>query len=81
MLGNDSGIGHLASSLKIPTLTIFATKRKEILWKPNYITGITVSSWPLINIKGLRLREKFWKKTISVKKVIHNFNKLVKETI
>lgn len=79
MLGNDSGIAHLASSLKIPTLTIFSTKRKERFWKPSFYLGKTVVSWPLLNVSHLRLREKFWKRTISVKRVLKNFIYLVKE--
>jgi len=78
MIGNDSGIAHLASNLKIPTLTIFSTKRKERFWKPSFYLGLTIVSWPLINIKGLRLREKYWKKTISIKRVYKKFKELVK---
>jgi hypothetical protein len=77
MLGNDSGIAHLASSLKIPTLTIFSTKRKERFWKPNFFISKTVVSWPLLNISGFRLREKYWKNTISVNRVLNNFKKLI----
>jgi len=76
MIGNDSGIAHLASSLKIPTLTIFSTKRKERFWKPSLFISETVVSWPLINFSHLRLREKYWKKTISVKRVLNKFIKL-----
>lgn len=78
MIGNDSGIGHLASSLKIPTLTIFSNRRKEKFWKPSFFMGRTVGPWPLINISHFRLREKYWEKTISVKRVLKNFIKLVK---
>ncbi|NGX28328.1 MAG: hypothetical protein K940chlam1_00504 [Candidatus Anoxychlamydiales bacterium] len=78
-IGNDSGVAHLASSLKIPTLTIFSTKRKQRFWKPNFYKSRTVVSWPLLNIKGLRLREKYWKKTISVNRVLKSFQKLVKD--
>ncbi|MFA6501356.1 MAG: glycosyltransferase family 9 protein [Parachlamydiales bacterium] len=79
MIGNDSGIGHLASNLKIPTITLFATKRKAIFWKPNFFIGKTIAPFPLINIKGLRLREKYWKATISVRNVLNKFKKLVVE--
>lgn len=79
LIGNDSGVAHLASSLKIPTLTIFSTKRKEKFWRPNFFISKTVISWPLINIAHLRLREKFWKKTITVKRVLKNFITLVDE--
>lgn len=78
-LGNDSGIAHLASNLKIPTLTIFATKRKQRFWSPSFHFDRSVVSWPLLNIKGLRLREQYWKNTISSTRVFKNFNRLVKE--
>jgi len=78
-IGNDSGVAHLASTLKIPTLTIFSTKRKQKFWKPSFHIDETIVSWPLINVKGLRLREKFWKKTISVKKVLNGFERLTKK--
>jgi len=78
-IGNDSGVAHLASSLKTPTLTIFSTKRKQKFWKPSFHIDETVVSWPLLNIKGLRLREKYWKKTISVKRVLKGFDSLIKK--
>ncbi len=81
MLGNDSGIAHLSSNLKIPTLTIFSTKRKERFWRPYFHFSKTVVSLPLINIKGLRLREKYWKKTISVRRILKNFKNLAKESL
>lgn len=79
MIGNDSGIGHLASNLKIPTLTIFSQKRKQILWKPNFFIGKTIAPMPLINIKGFRIRDKYWYKTIFTTQVINKFKKLIKE--
>lgn len=65
MLGNDSGIGHLASSLKIPTFTIFTSKRKQNFWKPDlfFSEGIApLSIFP--NFKGFKFRERFWKELI-----------------
>jgi len=79
MVGNDSGLAHLSSSLKIPTLTIFSTKRKQRFWRPSFYLNKTVVSWPLINIKGLRLREKYWKKTITYRRVLKKFTKLIEE--
>ncbi|NGX63013.1 MAG: hypothetical protein KR126chlam6_00418 [Candidatus Anoxychlamydiales bacterium] len=79
MIGNDSGIAHLASNLKIPTLTIFSTKRKHIFWRPSFYFDRSVISLPLLNIKGFRLREQYWKNTISSKRVLKNFSKLIKD--
>ena len=56
-IGNDSGLGHLASSLKIPTLTIFNCPIKKIFWKPNYTVGVGIapSRW-IPNVKWFRIR-------------------------
>lgn len=56
-IGNDSGIGHLASSLGVPTLTLFNCPRKKILWKPGYTRGVGIapSKW-IPNMKGFRFR-------------------------
>lgn len=56
-IGNDSGLGHLASSLNVPTLTLFNCPRKKLFWQPNYIKGVGIapSQW-IPNIKGLRIR-------------------------
>jgi len=78
MIGNDSGIGHLASCLKIPTLTIFASRRKRLLWQPGWFLNEKVAApWWVINIKGFRLREKKWHVFISVGKLYNVFKKLV----
>ncbi len=80
VIGNDSAVGHLASALNIPTFTIFATKRKSIFWKPHWSIGSGVYPWEWVpNIKGLRLRDKLWAKTIFVSKVYKGFSKLRKK--
>lgn len=78
LIGNDSGLGHLASFLEIPTLTITRRKALAKLWGPSYIPGVIVtpSSW-IPNISGLRLRDRFWKRFISTQKVLRAFKKLI----
>jgi heptosyltransferase III len=79
-LGNDSGMGHLASLLKIPTLTIFNIRRKLAFWRPDFSKGISIAPWPLLlNIKGLRLRDKYWQLLIPTWRVRRHFKKLYKE--
>jgi ADP-heptose:LPS heptosyltransferase len=78
MIGNDSGIGHLASNLKIPTLTIFASRRKKTLWRCDFFQNDIIYPLPLINIKGFRIRDKYWYKTIFVFNILKKFNKLTK---
>jgi hypothetical protein len=71
MIGNDSGIGHLASCLGLSTLTICRSMQVSKFWRPAWGPGevIAPSSW-IPNVKGLRLRDKYWKKWISTSKVL-----------
>jgi ADP-heptose:LPS heptosyltransferase len=78
LLGNDSGVGHLASFLGIPTLTITRRKAFARLWAPSYAPGVVVNPHPWIpNISGLRLRDRHWQKFISTEKVLRAFDRLV----
>lgn len=78
LVGNDSGLGHLASALGIPTLTFCRRKTWANMWAPSFHKGIVVTpnSW-IPNIRGLRLRDRYWKKFISVGKAKKGFDKLV----
>ncbi|QZA58804.1 glycosyltransferase family 9 protein [Candidatus Rhabdochlamydia porcellionis] len=78
-IGNDSGIGHLASNLGIPTLTISGNPKRVRLWRPDWHTGhIVTLPFPLPNFKGLYLpiRENFWQYFISVSRTLNAFYKL-----
>ncbi|MCI0381695.1 MAG: hypothetical protein L0207_01395 [Chlamydiae bacterium] len=72
MIGNDSGIGHLASCLGLFTMTICRHWKIAEFWKPSWSYGevVTPPTW-LPNLKGLRLRDKHWQKFISVERVWH----------
>lgn len=78
-IGNDSGLGHLASSLQIPTLTVCRRKTLSHLWAPRFSTGqvVTPSRW-IPNIRGFRFRDQYWKKLISVDKMLKAFMRLAK---
>lgn len=79
-IGNDSGLGHLASFLEIPTLTITRRKALARLWAPSFTPGVIVTPNPwILNISGLRLRDRYWKNFISVRKVVKGFRRLVQE--
>lgn len=71
MIGNDSGIGHLSSLLKIPTLSIFSRKSYSKLWRPGWGGGDVVV--PTMFFPGARLKQKYWKKMLSVRKVFRAF--------
>ena len=81
LIGNDSGLGHLASFLEIPTLTITRRRALAKLWAPSYAPGVVVtpSSW-IPNIRGCRLRDRHWQKFISVPKVLRAFDRLLYRT-
>jgi len=76
-IGLDSGPGHLASLLDIPSVIIGFDKKQMKLWQPGWRKASLV--FPpkyLLNIKYLRLKQKFWKSFISPKKVIKTFQKI-----
>lgn len=77
MIGNDSGIGHLASCLGLPTLTICRSLPTARFWRPAWTVGevITPSQW-VPNLKGLRWRDRHWKKWITVSKALKSFHNL-----
>ena len=78
-IGNDSGLGHLASSLGIPSLTLSRRKALANLWAPSFHANVVITPNPWIpNIRGFRLRDRHWKKFISVNKVCKGFEKLLK---
>lgn len=75
MIGNDSGIGHLASNLGIPTLSLFARRSMANLWRPNWSIGRVVT--PIFQLPGARLRVRYWKKFLTVRRVEVAFDKLL----
>lgn len=77
MIGNDSGIGHLASALHLPCLIIFRGKRLAKLWRPGFFeTKILYPSPLILNFRFLRLRDKFWQKFIFTSTVFRTFKSL-----
>ncbi len=81
LIGNDSGLAHLASALKIPTLTFFRRRALAKLWAPSFTKGIalTPSSW-IPNIRGLRWRDRYWKLLITLGMARRGFEALRKSS-
>lgn len=77
MVGNDSGIGHLASLFGIPTVSLFKNQRTADFWKPSFASNLALvpKGW-LPNLKGLRWRDKYWHWGISVRRVLRAFDEL-----
>lgn len=80
-IGNDSGLGHLASNLQIPTLTIFSKKSLSPLWNPGFGIHKVLLPYPIPNWKGLSLcfREWCWPICITTRKVMDKFFLLMQE--
>lgn len=77
-IGNDSGPGHLASYLEIPSLIISPYDHISH-WQPGWLPCTIVRPYPLaINIKGFRMKEKWWPYFLPVYKVFSFFSSLKK---
>lgn len=73
-IGNDSGVGHLASALGIPTLTVFRRRRVAMRWRPGFHAGdIVLPAWWL---PTAALKERWWRESITVKRVLRAFQAL-----
>ena len=78
LIGNESGTGHLASNLGLPTLIIAKCPKQMLLWRPGWHPGRVLTPSPIIpNIKGMRLKGIFWKAWVSPKKVLKIFFNMI----
>lgn len=73
MIANDSGPGHLAAYLGLPVVSIFSRKSNVLHWKPlaKKIQIVT----PCLRLPG-KNGNRFWKKFVSVSRVMKAFKKL-----
>jgi heptosyltransferase III len=74
-IGNDSGIGHLASNLGIPTLSLFRRRRVSERWQPAWGAVEVVLPWQWVPTAGLK--EKFWRETLTCGRVLSAFLRMV----
>jgi hypothetical protein len=80
VIGNESGIVHLASNLQIPTVVIAGNEKRIKLWRPGWLQGIVITPAKWIpNWKFFRIRENKWKTLIQPKQVKKGFEKLVEK--
>jgi len=71
VIGNDSGVGHLASVLGIPVLTIYRKRRDGFCWRPGWGVGHVVR--PVVSL-GV-LRDQWWR-FVAVRHVLRGFHVL-----
>lgn len=73
-IGNDSGLGHLASNLHVPTLSLFMRQGSARTWRPDWGPGRV-----LVGSQGIptgRLKEKLWKYALTPARVERAFGQL-----
>ncbi|SAK76586.1 transferase [Caballeronia hypogeia] len=73
-IGNDSGLGHLASCIGVPTLTLFMRQGLARSWRPDWGPGAIVLPPSLLPFGGLR--ERLWQRLLTVRRVTTAFETL-----
>jgi len=74
VIGNDSGIGHLASSLGIPTVSLAMRPSIAKRWQPGWAPSRVIIPPPVL--PGRWLKEKSWKYLVSPSRVLAGFEAL-----
>jgi ADP-heptose:LPS heptosyltransferase len=74
LIGNDSGPGHLASNLGLPTVIIGPSREHLSFWRPGWHLG-TIAYPPPWTGK-MKMTRKNWKFFVTVNNVIKQFMKL-----
>lgn len=75
-IGNESGIGHLASNLGIPTLSVTGRPTRTKAWRPAWSPSEIV--FPAF-LPGGRLRDRYWRDLLSPGRVMSAFEQLRKK--
>ncbi|NIE64136.1 glycosyltransferase family 9 protein [Burkholderia sp. Ax-1719] len=73
-IGNDSGLGHIASAIGVPTLTLFMRRGLARSWRPGWGPGDIVLPPNVIPFGALK--ERLWKQLLSVSRVMSSFHAL-----
>lgn len=72
VIGNDSGVGHLASALGVPVLTIYRKRRDGFCWRPGWGANEVVR--PSISLGAIKTA---WMVFLSVGRVERAFQRLI----
>jgi hypothetical protein len=73
-IGNDSGLGHLASCIGVPTLSLFMRQGLARSWRPGWGPGAVVLPPSFLPFGGIR--ERLWQRLLSVRRVTSAFQTL-----
>lgn len=74
VIGNDSGVGHLASALGVPVLTLYRKRRDGFCWRPGWGAGQVVR--PILSLNFMRDQ---WAMFMSVNRVARGFQVLIQK--
>lgn len=74
-IGNDSGLGHIASYLKIPHLIIGPSQKHLSLWRPGWHPGICCC--PPLWIDKIKWTREMWKTFITINSVIKSLEHIL----
>lgn len=77
VIGNDSGVGHLASALGIPVLTIYRKRRDGFCWRPGWGESNRVVR-PVLSLGAYRHA---WGYFLPVGRVVQEFKKMLTQNI
>lgn len=72
IIGNDSGVGHLAAALGVPVLTVYRKRRDGFCWRPGWGKNAVVR--PYISLGAVK---NAWMYFLSVGQVERAFERLV----
>ncbi|ALM84781.1 glycosyltransferase family 9 protein [Bordetella sp. N] len=75
-IGNESGIGHLASNVGVPTLTVTGRPTRTRAWRPAWTRSRIV--YPLYIVGG-RWRDLYWREWLLPGHVLHEFKRLTRD--
>lgn len=75
-IGNESGIGHLASSVGVPTLTLTGRPTRTKAWRPGW--SMSRIAYP-VYIPGGRWRDRLWREWLRPGSVMSAFESLTRD--
>jgi heptosyltransferase III len=75
-VGNDSGVGHLASNLGIPTVSLFRRRGVSARWRPAWGAVEVILPWQWVPTS--RLKERLWKETLTCSRVMAAFVRMTR---
>jgi len=75
-IGNESGIGHLASNVGVPTLTVTGRPTRTRAWQPAWARSRIVYPGYII---GGRWRDQYWREWLFPGHVLYAFKRLMRD--